>query len=317
MKKEIPIFFAVNEKYVPYLAVAIRSLIDNASKENKYKVFVIQRDICKEDIEEISALANEYCDIQFIEIKEGLDTITDRAENRFRFDYFTLTIYFRLFIPEMFTEYDKGIYIDSDVIVRSDIAELYNTELGDNLIGGCADHSIEHVPPLVEYIEEAVGINIKEYINSGVLLMNLKLMREKGFTENFLRLLNEYHFYSVAPDQDYINAMCNGKILYLDEVWDAMPNDIRKVIENPKIVHYNLFRKPWWYDNIKYSEYFWEYAKKTPYYEKILKGKNEYSADAVEADELCLRELIEKAQSALEYENTFKKIYEKGEKIRI
>ncbi len=53
--------------------------------------------------------------------------------------------------------------------------------------------------------------------------MNLKKMRETEFSKKFLTLLSTYHFDSVAPDQDYLNAMCNGKILYLNEEWDAMP----------------------------------------------------------------------------------------------
>ena len=45
--------------------------------------------------------------------------ITDRIENRLRSDYFTMTIYFRIFIPDMYPEYDKAIYIDSDIVVMA------------------------------------------------------------------------------------------------------------------------------------------------------------------------------------------------------
>ena len=250
-------------------------------------------------------------------MKKGLESITDREENRLRCDYFTLTIYFRLFIPDMFPEYDKAIYIDSDTVVPGDISDLFNIELGDNLIGACNDKSVIDVPEIAKYMEEAIGVSKYEYINSGVLLMNLKEMRNKEFTKKFLELLNAYHFDCVAPDQDYLNAMCNGKILYLDEKWDAMPAEGKEPLQNPKLIHYNLFQKPWCYDNIQYEEYFWKYAKQTDYYDEIINYKNNYSEEKKEADRKCLNVLITKADNMSEKDVTFKKVFERGEKIRI
>ena len=75
--------------------------------------------------------------------------------------------------------------------------------------------------------------------------MNLKEMRLKNFEGHFFSLLNKYRFDTVAPDQDYINAMCNGKIFYIDQKWNAMPNEDQEPLENPSLIHYNLFSKPW------------------------------------------------------------------------
>ena len=147
--------------------------------------------------------------------------------------------------------------------------------------------------------------------------MNLKLMREKCFSTEFLKLLNKFHFDVVAPDQDYLNAMCNGKILYLDECWDAMPNDSKPALKNPELIHYNLFQKPWCYDNIQYEDYFWEYAKDSKYYNEILNFKNNYSDEQKESDKKSLETLVVKANGLPNTENTFKKRYESGEKIRL
>ena len=148
--------------------------------------------------------------------------------------------------------------------------------------------------------------------------MNLSKMREKQFSKRFLDLLNKYHFDSVAPDQDYLNAICNGKILYLDSSWDAMPTEGSKEIENPNIIHYNLFQKPWCYDNIQYADCFWNYAKQTEYYDEIVEFKNNYSEEKKNADKECLENLIKKAdQLAKIGEMTFKKAMENGEKVRI
>ncbi|MBO4815896.1 MAG: glycosyltransferase family 8 protein [Clostridia bacterium] len=314
-REEIPIFFTIDDKYAPYLNVAIKSLTQNASKEYNYKIIILHEGLNKENTEKIQEYKNEKFDIEFIHMKDRLKTITDREENRFR--YFTLTIYYRLFIPEMFPEYDKGIYIDSDIVVPGDISELYNIELENNLIGACQDHSVVDIEEFASYMEDTVGISRYEYVNSGVLLMNLKLLREKQFSKRFLELLNKYHFDNVAPDQDYLNAMCNGKILYLDAVWDAMPTPGRKEISNPKLIHYNLFQKPWCYDNIQYEDYFWKYAKKTSYYKELMDFKNNYSDMQKKADEDCLNTMLKKAKNMWKNEITFKKVIERGEKIRL
>lgn len=316
-KNEIPIFFTIDNSYAPYISVAIQSIIENASKDYNYKIIVLYQELSEENIQKISSLQREGFEIKFVYMKDGLESITDRVENRLRCDYFTLTIYFRLFIPDMFPEYDKGIYIDSDIVVPGDISELYNHELGNNLIGACSDKSVVDVPELAKYMEEAVGVNKYEYINSGVLLMNLKEMREKEFSKRFLTLLNKYHFDCIAPDQDYLNAMCNGKILYLDDNWDAMPTEGKKTLPNPKLIHYNLFQKPWCYDNIQYEEYFWKYAKKTSYYEQIIEFKNNYSEEQKQSDRECLGVLVNKGGKISDNNITFKKVMERGEKIRI
>ena len=63
------------------------------------------------------------------------------------------------------------------------------------------------------------------YINSGVLLLNMKAFREEHFTEHFLNVMNKHYFACIAPDQDYLNMICRDRILYLDETWNAMPKD--------------------------------------------------------------------------------------------
>ncbi len=317
-RKEIPIFFTIDDGYAPYLSVAIKSMIQNASKEYNYRIIVLYKELNEENRAKIAKLKEENFKIDFIYMKDELKAITDREENRLRCDYFTLTIYFRLFIPEMFPEYDKGIYIDSDVVVPGDISKMYNIDLGDNIVGACQDKSVVDVPELANYMEQAVGVDKYQYVNSGVLLMNLSKMREKQFSKRFLDLLNKYHFDSVAPDQDYLNAICNGKILYLDSSWDAMPTEGSKEIENPNIIHYNLFQKPWCYDNIQYADCFWNYAKQTEYYDEIVQFKNNYSEEKKNADKECLENLIKKAdQLAKTGEITFKKAMENGEKVRI
>lgn len=317
MKKTIPIFLTIDDNYAKYAACTINSIKKNSNTNYNYNIIIVHQELSEKNIKKLKQLENEYFKISFKEIKEGLSSITDREENRLRCDYFTLTIYLRLFIADMFPEYDKGIYIDSDVVVPGDISQLYNINLENNIIGACTDLSIQEVPEFIDYLENAIGVKRNEYINSGVLLMNLKMMRELNFSKKFLELLNKYHFDTIAPDQDYINAMCNGKILYLNNEWDVMPNNNTKPLTNPKLIHYNLFQKPWCYDNIQYESYFWEYARESGYYNEIVEHKKNYSKKQKESDEICLKKLVEKGGLISNNKINFKKIHKKNNDIRI
>lgn len=315
----IPIFFTIDDAYAPYLHVALISLIKNASKDRRYKIIVVYQELNEENRNNLAKLVEDYpnFEMEFKYMKQSLDMITDRIENRLRSDYFTMTIYFRIFIPDMYPEYDKAIYIDSDIIVPGDISELYDTDMHDNLIGVVTDGSVNDVPELQRYMTESLGLKLGDYFNSGMLLMNMKELRNVHLAEHFLYLLNKYHFDCVAPDQDYLNSMCYGKIEYLDSCWDAMPNRNKPEIENPKIIHYNLFDKPWCYDDIQYQDYFWEYAKQSVYYDKIKAYKAAYTDKQKEDDHAHLLDLFRRAGTNADTEVTFRKVLESGEKIRL
>lgn len=317
MKQIIPIFFTIDDLYAPYLGVALLSLIENASPEYEYHIHVVYQQLSEENQQKLKALEKEGFEISFAHMEKGLEHIQNRGENLLRCDYFTLTIYLRLFLAEMFPQYDKGIYLDSDIVVPGDISALYRVELGDSLIGACADHSVSDVPPLAKYMEESVGVDRYQYINSGVLLMNLKKLREVEFSSRFLNLLDTYHIDCIAPDQDYLNAMCYGNILYLDECWDTMPNKNKAPVEKPQLIHYNLFDKPWCYDGIQYEDYFWRYAEKSVYYDQIKAFKAAYSDEKKQSDQRSLELMLTKAESIPDNEYTFRKLHEIGVGIRV
>lgn len=312
---EVPIFYAVNNNYAPFLALSIKSLLKKSNQNYFYKIHVIDDNISEINKEKIKKLETINSSIIFKPLNQNLDFINDNKQNRLRPDIFTLTIYFRLFIPEMFKEYDKAIYIDCDTILNADISELYNIDLENNYIGACQDKSIIGIKKFEDYFTYGVGIDYKKYINSGVLLLNMKELRNKKINEKFLDLFNKYHFENVDPDQAYINFLCYGNIKYLDEAWNAMPG-INK-IDNPKLIHYNLFYKPWHYDNIEYEEYFWAIAQETEYYDEIKKIKDNFSIKDKEKDENNLKDMKIRAYEISKSNNNFKTLYELGEITRL
>lgn len=317
--KEIPVFFTVNDDYMPYLDCALRSMMHNASKEYHYKIIVLEQDVSEEHRALLTDAVKPPFEIQFIPMKDSYGWLTDREENWLRCDYFTLTIYFRLFIADMFPWYDKGIYLDSDIVVLGDISGLYETNLGDRLLAVCTDQAVTAVPELSHYAEEAIGVKNKDYFNSGIMVMNLRQLREEKFSDQFMRLLNTWHFDCIAPDQDYLNAICQGRVVLLDGEWDVMPpaGKSGKLITEPKLIHYNLFSKPWCYDGIPYEEYFWKYARQSPFYRDILRHKEKYSEEQKRSDADCMAIMIKKAATIDENEVTFRKLRDRGEKIRL
>lgn len=315
--KTIPIFFSIDDSYAPFLSVALKSAIDNSKSENNYRAIVMFDSLSQDNRERLGGLATDNFKIDFVEMNEGLETITDRLSNRIRSEYFTLTIYFRLFIASMFPEYDKAIYIDSDIILEEDIAELFSIDIGDNFIGACRDASIDGIEPFQSYVEQVVGIDRNDYVNSGVLLMNLKKLRDADFDKHFLFLLNTYHFDSVAPDQDYLNAICKGSIYYLSPKWNAMPNEQKPKIEGAKLIHYNLFSKPWCYDGLQYGERFWHYAENSGYINEIREFKNNFTEENQKEEMEVLGNMLRRAEEIKGHDITLKKVGESGVKVRL
>lgn len=316
-KVTIPIFYAIDDSYAKFVAVSIKSLIMNANNNYNYDINVIYENLSEENAEKLKSLETDNVKIILTEMNQNLSMITDKLGNRLREYTFTLTIFFRLFIPVMFPKYHKCIYIDADTVIPGDISRLYNEDLEDNYLGCIVDKSTIDNEILASYFEEVVGIPRDKYINSGVLLMNSKKLRELKIDEKFLDLYIKYGFDVIAPDQDYINSMCYGHIKYLSDIYDAMPNPNNKEVENPVIIHYNLFLKPWQYDDVQYYDYFWKYAKFTPYYDEILEIKNSYTDEDRKKDSEWMDLMVSRAESLVGTQNTLKNVFESGKETRL
>ena len=275
--KEIPIFFAVDDGYSPFLAVAIQSLIDNASAEYTYLIKILNTDISEENKRKIGKYERENVDIEFVDLNYYIQKVKDKLYTR---DYYSKTTYFRLFLPNLYPQYDKVLYLDSDIVILDDIAKLYNTDMGDNLVAAAPDDVIQSMPVFQDYVEKVVGVaDSRRYFNAGILLMNLHELRRFKFQEKFVYLLEKIKF-AVAQDQDYLNRLCKGRVKLLDRTWDRMPIPDPKIkTEDVKLVHYNLAFKPWHFEDILYKEFFWMYAQETEYFEDIQRIKENFTEE--------------------------------------
>lgn len=314
----IPIFYTISDNYAPYASVSIQSLINHTNPQNDYTITLLVQSISDEHRESLENMSTENVHVNVFHINDDMvKPIHNSEENYLRGQFFTMSIFYRLFIPELFPQYDKAVYLDADTIVNTDIAEMYNIDIGDNMFASCPDLSIRYMPLLQEYIKNCQGIFPPEkYINNGVILFNTKAFRDKHFIDKFYYLIEKYHFDNVDPDQAYMNEICEDKIYHLPKEWDAMPNESMPEIENPKIVHYNLFFKPWHFDDVQYGNYFWEIAKDNEYYDELRQQLNDFTDEDRQRARDDLAKMAEKVKSIEKEEYTWAKV-KKFENVQI
>ena len=311
-KKDIPIFFAIDDSYTPFLVVALKSLLDNASKDYNYCIKILHTNVDEFHKSQVKKYEAENVSIEFVDLSYYIEKVKNKLYTR---DYYTNTTYFRLFLPELYPQYDKVLYLDSDIIVVGDISELYNTDMGTNLVAAAPDDIIQKNKVFQDYAELVVGVaKYQHYFNAGVLLMNLDELRKFNFQEKFLYLLEKVKF-SVAQDQDYLNRLCKGRVTLVSHDWDVMPyvNDETKE-EDIKLIHYNFAYKPWHFEDVTYNEYFWKYAKQTEFYEEILEIKNSYTEEQKFKDreaEKALAELANKENGCVGDDRKYRKVFSK------
>ena len=217
--EKINLFFAVDDNYCAFLSSAIHSMLKNSNTHYEYNMYVLHNGISNEKQEIIKNQIKGNATVDFVDMNEKLHVLEDRLVTR---DYYTMTTYYRLFIPNMFPNLDKALYLDSDIIITGDIAELYNTEMGDNLVGAVPDMAVQNTPVFIDYVENALGVKAEKYFNAGILLMNLKEMRKFDFENKFIELLGKYKF-RVAQDQDYLNVLTKDRVKYVDNSWNVQP----------------------------------------------------------------------------------------------
>ena len=305
----IPIFWACDNDFVKYTVVSLQSAMENATKENRYRAYILHVDIKEEMQSKIKAMSRENFEISFVDVREYLESISDRLPIR---DYYSKTTYYRMFIAEMFPEYDKAVYIDSDTIVLGDMAELYHKDLKDFYVGAAHEQVMIQTDVYGEYVEKVLGIDRNHYFNAGLLLINCKAFRENKILEQFIALLDEYTFV-VTQDEDYLNLLCKDKVLWLEQQWNMeVFGEIPYAEDTFKVIHYIMVSKPWHYEDCRFGEYFWKYAKETFVYKEIRQVLENYTDEERKKDSLCCERLMQTALYEINKENNYLKLKRNG-----
>lgn len=298
----VAVVFASDANYVPYLAAALASLIDHASAGRNYDINILSSGIGEEDQAKVKSLAEgkPNISIRFLDV-EAL--VAERAGDFFVSGYLSASTYYRLFAPSIFENYKKILYLDCDIIILADIAELFDCDLGGKAIGAARDYfavrDLMH-STVAEWIRQIDLTRLDSYFNAGVLLMDVEKMRAKGYQDISLQWLKQVK----APrchDQDVLNHVLKDDVTHLDAAWNSlawakslgkviwpgeMPDELYgehlASIEAPKLLHYVAPEKPWHLPHLPLADKFWQFVAETPYYNSLmfslvsrLSGENE------------------------------------------
>ncbi len=164
------IAIALNRPFLRYGYVMLTSVFEN-HKDIDLNIYVLHRDITDEDFADYKKLAEEY--------SQTLTTICITEEmipgGLPKTDKWPIEVYFRMMLPFLLSEEEKVLYLDTDIIVRGSLTDLYDIEMGDHLFAASVDNSDGNLSEKQHLIFDGVISTDPDfhYINSGVLLMNL------------------------------------------------------------------------------------------------------------------------------------------------
>ncbi len=250
--KHIHICFASDNNYVPFLGTAILSILKSSAPDDSFLFHILDNGISAESRKEIESLQSiRSFDIEFIKTDTSKFRDCVLSEKRL-----TTAIFCRYFIPEYIKE-DKVIYLDCDIMARSSLSELWNTDLEDSYVAGTPDY---HVMKNGKFGGLFGGkLDLSEYINSGVLLINCRKWREDGLPARMLELTVKNSAMLKFPDQDIINFVCQGRKKIIPHSWNVMGflykpdlfcerpefEEIIKQREDCRIRHFQPWRRNW------------------------------------------------------------------------
>ncbi len=298
----IPIFYACDDAFVKYTVVSMYSMIHNASKEYKYVLHILHTEISDKMKDIVSRLADDNFEISFVDVNPYLQSISDKLPLR---DYYSKTTYYRLFIAEMFPQYSKALYIDSDTVVLGDVSRLYLTDIKDAYLGACHEQAMVQTDVFGTYVEKVVGVSRYNFFNAGLMLINCEQFRLHFVLDKFIDYLHYYNFV-VTQDEDYLNLICKDHVYWLDQRWNTETfGKIEYPIEQAEMIHYIMNNKPWHYEDCLYGEFFWKYARQTQVYDEVLAVQRSYSDEEKARDAKAGEKLLELAVSETNREDNF------------
>lgn len=289
-KQIVPVVFAADNNYVPVLTTAIYSMCKNASENYKYDIVVLTNNIAQHNKEMMQEFLSHFKNVslRFFNVDHLIEDYELTTSN----PHISNETYYRFLIQEVLPEYDKVVYLDSDMIIEGDVSEIFDVDLGDNLIAAVKD--IDFLGNLNFQDNARIRYNQKvlhmadpyNYFQAGTLVLNTKGLRELHKTEEWMEFACDSTL--IYNDQDILNRECEGRVTYLPMDWNVMHNcggRIEKVFTyapaqafedyfaartNPKVIHFAGFEKPWTFAEVDLQEHFWKYARQTPFYEMLL-----------------------------------------------
>lgn len=263
-KNEYAVVLASDNRGILPLSVTVFSLLNTAETETFYKIYVLSDGIDAENRASLERLAAPFdCRLEFIEISGILE------EHDFPYtDQWPIPAWGRIFIPELLKEENGNVlYLDIDVLVCQDLTELFETDLSGMAVGVVFENFSKPGSHFNERLD--MPLSCTGYFNSGVLLMNVDVFREKGLVQAILDYAVSHRDRLTCPDQDALNGTLCELTVPLHPRWNWHDGLTRRILKNdpkekywrgvtpcqaveaalnPGILHYQGVHKPWRYN---------------------------------------------------------------------
>jgi UDP-glucose/galactose:(glucosyl)LPS alpha-1,2-glucosyl/galactosyltransferase len=209
----VRIALAIDAGYAPWAATTIAScLLSNPGDQVTFDVLHAST-LSQREVEGIQAVVdNAHSSIEFHAVGPstigGLPTTAE----------FGTVVWLRFYLPQILSGHRKVLYLDADTFVAGNLADLWQTALGDAPLAAVANV----VEPLLRPHVSDLGVEYPGgFFNSGVLLLNLDLMRAEGSLDLLLRFARDHRELLVWPDQDALNAVFARRWLPLHPRFNA------------------------------------------------------------------------------------------------
>lgn len=273
---QINILVTLDSHYIKALKIMLSSLFLNNPQES-FTIYLLHSSLAKDEIHDIHQYIQKFKQ-NFTEI----NLIDSKFDNSPTHMHYTKEMYYRLLAQQYLPDdLDRILYLDPDVLVINSIHDLYWQNIDDYLYAA-ANHDVFKATELNKIRFYPIE-KIDAYHNTGVLLMNLKRIREEVKEEEIFAFLEKYENLLILPDQDIFNALYAKKIKTLDEKYYNYDTryfsiykltslnewNMDKVMDNTVILHFCGKKKPW---DPSYSGEFHSLYK---HYEKISRQYSE------------------------------------------
>ena len=284
----INVVLCFDSKLKEYALVTLASLLKNKKDDTHYNIMAIVSD----DLIEENLFFEEYVKDRDSLSKFEMRICNLNVSDAYEIRNISKATYYRFAIPQLFNV-DKAIYLDVDVLVKADLSELWDIDMKNNYVHGVrADVNIfsswSHKRTRFDYwtkFDDWRG----NYINAGVLLLNLNMIRKNSVIERCIELIDYPFFYQ---DQDIINLVMKPFIGFLPPKFNCMTfytdkgllklekqriftsDEIEESVNRPAIIHY-AGKKPWDDNNTRRGDEWWDFVLNDKYLEKVLKNKYE------------------------------------------
>lgn len=220
----ISVIFSVDECWLPYVGVAIFSLCRKANPEKLYDIWIMGSGFSFSMMEEMKKITKEFKHVR-LNFKILDNAIQERLSGK-DLNGVTQSTYYRLWLGNLFPEYKRVVYLDADVLLYVDVAELFNIDLEGKLIGAATDISVlkcmspkgSSLNPNTELLKKMGVQDMNQYFNAGVLVLDLEGIRNQGMENILMNLLNQKTFFN--HDQDILNIAFYGHRKPLPLEWN-------------------------------------------------------------------------------------------------